>query len=534
MSNFTVPYTFVGGTKARAEEVNANFLAVKNELNTKVDKNANGSVVVGTATESAHAVNKGQVESMLASGLVSKADNNLSNLSSAGLRKLQYIPYLFNIGNVNANGEPDLLDITDNTKVVFKVDETMPLVGAFADGTEFTRTSIPDLDISTLANGNYNLFVDESGACIPLANTIYKQKNQPLEDIEITFYQPSLSANGTLGGASFAVASSTVTNSYYSYYAVDADTTNGFMSEAGQSNLFYTLYNPIPLKVSKITILNATPGNFNGYTPTSGKVYASNNNSNWVEITSFTNSNLTKGSTWNITINNNNFYKYWKVVPLTCAYGSGTAYNQAWQMSGITLTATEIISSGLKTNDVWLDTSVKPFKSYKYDGADWTEFNYVNLPQSITVGNGVITKVYKSDVNFGENWQIDGECIILDSPSTIYSGSIKDSNSTPIEVNISNLLPDDNYRYLLYINNDIIGDGSGCSAFGLTTPLRSTYSMYCGGENVTGFGSGKRFFFSGQMVIESDRKVIVLTNPYFASNANTTFRMIGYRRLGVN
>ena len=37
MANFKTPYTFIAGTKAKAEEVNENFSAIKDELNKKID-----------------------------------------------------------------------------------------------------------------------------------------------------------------------------------------------------------------------------------------------------------------------------------------------------------------------------------------------------------------------------------------------------------------------------------------------------------------------------------------------------------------
>lgn len=398
MSNFTVPYTFVGGTKARAEEVNANFSAVKDELNTKVNKNINGTVVVGNATEATHAVNKGQVESILASELVSKLDNNLSNLSSEGLRKFQYVPFSINIGNVNSDGEPDLLDDSDSTKVVFNVDENMPLFGVLADGAEFIRTSVPDLDCSMLADGNYNLFIGASGDCIPLANTIYKQRKEPPVVIESLWTQPVLTANGTLGGNGFAVNAGGLSQGK-AYYAF-----NG-VGETSQSSCCVTnnkgyieFYNPIPLKLQSIQMYDFVSNV--SYRCEEGIIYGSNDGTNWDTLTTFTQPSST--GTGNllpvINVNSNATYKYFKIKNEKSGTGGTSG---AWVLPEIIISATTYIE-GAKTGDFWLNTSVKPYKSYKYSTSGFSEFNYVPLPQSITIENGVIVSVNKNG-NFSDN-----------------------------------------------------------------------------------------------------------------------------------
>ncbi len=398
MSNFTVPYTFVGGTKARAEEVNANFSAVKDELNTKVDKNINGTVVVGDATEATHAVNKGQVESILASELVSKLDNNLSNLSSEGLRKFQYVPFSINIGNVNSDGEPDLLDDSDNTKVVFNVDENMPLFGVLADGTDFVRFSIPDLDVTELADGTYNLFLGESGACIPLKNNIFRQKFEPQPLIENAWTQPVLNSNGTLGGSSFAVYASGLSEGA-AYRAFDGTVqTNQSYCCTTSGKGYIEFYNPTPIKLVSIQMYDYVSNV--SYRCEEGIIYGSNDGTNWDTLTTFT--QPTSTGTGNllpvINVNSNDTYKYFKIKNEKSGTGGTSG---AWVLPEIIISATMYIE-GAKTGDFWLNTSVKPYKSYKYSTSGFSEFNYVPLPQSITIENGVIVSVNKNG-NFSDN-----------------------------------------------------------------------------------------------------------------------------------
>lgn len=384
MSNFSVPYEFVGGTKARAEEVNANFSAVSNAINLKVDKNFDGTIDVAAAIDANNAVNKGQLTNILTTTLNTVADTNLSNISNNALRKLTNEIYSINSGNINSYGEADLLDISDDTKIVFNIDEETPLIGTLAGGNEFTRTSIPDLNLLSLPNGTYNIFVSATGACIPIANTIYRQKNEPQPFAEQEWTQPVLSANGTMGGSSFAVSvtstgSAPDNNTYLAF-----DNNDNTITQVGNGTTTLKLYNPNKLKISQFSY------SFGAYGK-NWEVYGSDDNSNWTQITVSQNPNANSGT---VILDNNNYFNYYKIVFQNGAAMSLNVYT-------ITLTATEGINEYI-TNAIWLDTSVKPYKSYKYDGTDWQEFNYVPLPQTVTVSNGRAISVDNSG-NYNKN-----------------------------------------------------------------------------------------------------------------------------------
>lgn len=80
---YGVPYSFVPGTKARADEVNANFIEVLNkieETNTRVDES---NTRIDDANTKADA-NKEEIEKKLTDGLAKKAGVDLANLSTAG------------------------------------------------------------------------------------------------------------------------------------------------------------------------------------------------------------------------------------------------------------------------------------------------------------------------------------------------------------------------------------------------------------------------------------------------------------------
>ena len=123
--------------------------------------------------------------------------------------------------------------------------------------------------------------------------------------LEIAFTRPNLTANGTLGGSSFAVYASISSASAYS--AVDGSSSTRW--EGPDNSLgYYTFYNPNALKVSQLIITNMGVNKV----IFSGAVYGSNDNSNFTLIKSFTNSEI--NSPWLIDLSSNtSYYKYHKV-----------------------------------------------------------------------------------------------------------------------------------------------------------------------------------------------------------------------------
>jgi len=117
MTNFLIPYTFVGGTKAKAEEVNANFTAIQEELLTKANLNgaSTNTFEVADATSTYHAINKTQMDTA-----VSEINTTITENFKKCARKTGFT---VNNGNKNSNNVPDLLNTLDSTKIVFKVDD---------------------------------------------------------------------------------------------------------------------------------------------------------------------------------------------------------------------------------------------------------------------------------------------------------------------------------------------------------------------------------------------------------------------------
>lgn len=93
--------------------------------------------------------------------------------------------FAINKGNAGSDGLPDLLDGIGTGSISFKVDSGMeygPIIGTNAVGGAFSFSSLPDTDISGLADGEYNILLrDDDGTpeIAVYANTIYRQANQP-------------------------------------------------------------------------------------------------------------------------------------------------------------------------------------------------------------------------------------------------------------------------------------------------------------------------------------------------------------------
>lgn len=126
--------------------------------------------------------------------------------------------------------------------------------------------------------------------------------------VETAFSQPTLSANGTLGGASFAVTASSEYSTYYAYKAVDNNNSTFWGSNSGLP-AYFVFYNPNALKISSLTFKNTTTDVITAYT-----LYGSNDNSTYTTIGSYTNSVTTSGASWTTQINSSEFYKYHKIV----------------------------------------------------------------------------------------------------------------------------------------------------------------------------------------------------------------------------
>jgi len=155
---------------------------------------------------------------------------------------------------------------------------------------------------------------------------------------ELPWTQPILSADGTIGGNSFACAGSDIYGSgYEAWRAFDNNTSKYAYLNAPPQWLEW--YNPNPLKISKIIIKSgneATMANGNSCIK-NYKIQASTDNNNWIDI--YTGTNSTKSSkrvAITANISSENFYKYWRIYVSSVLSGS---HINIWD---VTITATQL------------------------------------------------------------------------------------------------------------------------------------------------------------------------------------------------
>ena len=161
--------------------------------------------------------------------------------------------------------------------------------------------------------------------------------------------QPTLTANGTMGGNSFAcnqIASHTSSTLAFRCFNGDVSSsgeTNRWQVNSVNTSSWYWLswYNPQPLNITKLVITNAEAS----YCVKNYIIQGSDNNSNWVDIVSGTNTNTNGLSQWTINMSNNEkAYKYHRIY---CQPNNGASL----QIAEITITATQrITTNGTKDN----------------------------------------------------------------------------------------------------------------------------------------------------------------------------------------
>lgn len=147
-----------------------------------------------------------------------------------------------------------------------------------------------------------------------------------------TFTQPTLSANGTLGGSSFAVSTDSQDSSYPLWKAFDKQSSTRWVTN--KQNCYIIIYNPNPLKITKIaTVANSDSWN----SIQSLTITGSNDNSTYTNITCSL-SKVTANQT--ITLTNSNFYKYYKLAL------KGYSGSHFIELVSLTLTAQVQIGTG--------------------------------------------------------------------------------------------------------------------------------------------------------------------------------------------
>lgn len=169
MSDYLTLVEFVPGMKAKAEEVNTNFTTLKNAIATKADEEGNSkkNFAVATATDSTHAINKSQ----------------LDTLSSDFTKQINttYSRFCIKSGNVTS-GVGDLFSYSGLTVTPKVGSSYADLVVSNYKGAFTTISSLGTLNFTGKADGKYNIYLKttvDTPILYALSNTIYKQPQRP-------------------------------------------------------------------------------------------------------------------------------------------------------------------------------------------------------------------------------------------------------------------------------------------------------------------------------------------------------------------
>lgn len=136
--------------------------------------------------------------------------------------------------------------------------------------------------------------------------------------------QPVLTANGTIGGDSFAVAMDSQHLSLYAWYAFDGITTYDRNKQAHTQNgqpHWIEFYNPEPIIVTKMTVYN---GGAN-VCPLDWQFQCSDDDTTWTTVASGTNTVYTAGGMWSFNVPNSGAHQYYRFYT-TSGYGRDSGY----------------------------------------------------------------------------------------------------------------------------------------------------------------------------------------------------------------
>ena len=223
------------------------------------------------------------------------------------------------------------------------------------------------------------------GSCKAFIDYIEELYNIP---VERNWTQPILTANGTMGGSSFAVSTNVtqVDSSHDVYKAFDGVTTTSggdFHSAQGSTTGYIDIYNPVPLKITNFKIYNQP---FANRASSAGNIYGSNDGTNWILITTYTNSDQGSGDVWDISLSlNTNSYNYYRLES-TAGAPSGDGY---WVINEIEITATYMGAPAYFTDETSWQTAVSTYGvcgKFVYDSVN----NTVRLPKITGIVEGTI------------------------------------------------------------------------------------------------------------------------------------------------
>lgn len=166
MTDYLTLTEFIPGTKAKAQEVNANFSALKNAINQRaaLDGDSTQTFAVADALQPSHAVNKKQLDA-LSANLTLEIEKTSEKFCVKSGNTTNGVGDLFSY---------NLLTITPKIGGAYE-----NLVFADYQGTRKTVTSASTISMNGKPDGVYNIFIKPDATFYTLNNKIYRQPARP-------------------------------------------------------------------------------------------------------------------------------------------------------------------------------------------------------------------------------------------------------------------------------------------------------------------------------------------------------------------
>ena len=220
------------------------------------------------------------------------------------------------------------------------------------DGTYTARIYSTETSLPYSINGGAS-YMDTNGTIDLTQQSPITETVTLVPATETAWTQPTLSANGTIGGSSFAVKAQSIQTSYVWRAFDNSDSTT--WGQSGSSTVYYNtpallIYNPEGLKISQIVFhTTSTTASYPTIaTTTNGRKFqASNDGENWVTLSATAANDTSTTSDRIVTFDNNNeYYKYYRYAFVYTSSGSASTYAQMVNTNKrIDITATYKVAS---------------------------------------------------------------------------------------------------------------------------------------------------------------------------------------------
>jgi len=218
---------------------------------------------------------------------------------------------------------------------------------------------------------------------------------QPTTESEVSWTQPTLTANGTMGGDEFACSASSYPNVYRAFNSTNTE--NIYSTSTSETIIFY---NPNKLKVTSI-VWNVYDTNRN---PLNYTVQGSNDGSTYTSI--ITNQTASAGASTTMNLSSNtDFYNYYKIIVNSFNTGQGN-------LKTLVISATQLIGEDKTAEQVWQEqvATYGVCGKFVYDSIN----NTVRLPKysnkiytkdisstTPVIGNGISLGLTDGTTNYG-------------------------------------------------------------------------------------------------------------------------------------